>query len=138
MGTPQHPPQVWPTVRARDTRAMIDFLVAAFGFVELVAYEDDGMIGHAELGWPLGGGIMLGAVRQLAAGESDPWPQEAGHEAAYVVTEDPDGLFARALAAGATVVRPLTDTDYGAREFSVRDPEGNLWSFGTYRGHAWS
>ena len=30
------------------------------------------------------------------------------------------------------VVRELSDTDYGSREFSVRDPEGNVWSFGTY------
>ena len=52
----------------------------------------------------------------------------------YVVCDDPDGLFERATAAGAEVVRGLTDQDYGSREFTVRDPEGNLWSFGTYKG----
>jgi uncharacterized glyoxalase superfamily protein PhnB len=57
-----------------------------------------------------------------------------GSTGCYVVTDDPDGLFARAVAAGAEVLRPLEDTDYGSREFAVRDPEGNLWSFGTYRG----
>jgi uncharacterized glyoxalase superfamily protein PhnB len=36
------------------------------------------------------------------------------------------------MAAGAQVERELADMDYGSREFSVRDPEGNLWSFGTY------
>jgi uncharacterized glyoxalase superfamily protein PhnB len=41
----------------------------------------------------------------------------------------------RAVAADATVVRELCDTDYGSREFSVSDLEGNRWSFGTYRGH---
>ncbi len=46
----------------------------------------------------------------------------------------PDALFERATAAGAEVVRGLEDEDYGSRGFSVRDPEGNLWSFGTYRG----
>jgi uncharacterized glyoxalase superfamily protein PhnB len=38
----------------------------------------------------------------------------------------------RARAAGADVARELTDMDYGSREFSARDPEGNVWSFGTY------
>ncbi|EUA65989.1 putative glyoxalase/bleomycin resistance protein/dioxygenase [Mycobacteroides abscessus] len=34
----------------------------------------------------------------------------------------------------ADIVRPLRKTDYGAHEFAVRDPEGNLWSFGDYTG----
>ena len=37
------------------------------------------------------------------------------------------------MAAGAEIVMDLHDTDYGSREYMVRDPEGNLWSFGTYR-----
>lgn len=58
----------------------------------------------------------------------------AGTFCAYVVTDDPDGLFARATAAGARVVGEPADTHYGSREFVVRDPEGNHWSFGTCRG----
>jgi uncharacterized glyoxalase superfamily protein PhnB len=54
---------------------------------------------------------------------------------AYVVTDDPDALFARAVGNGAKVCGELTDKDYGSRDFSVKDPEGNYWSFGTYRGH---
>jgi uncharacterized glyoxalase superfamily protein PhnB len=45
-------------------------------------------------------------------------------------------LFARATAAGARVLRQLHDTDYRSRDFAVVDPEGNHWSFGTYRGEA--
>jgi uncharacterized glyoxalase superfamily protein PhnB len=52
----------------------------------------------------------------------------------YLVSDDPDGLFERADAAGAEVIRPLRDEDYGSRGFSIRDPEGNLWSIGTYAG----
>ena len=52
----------------------------------------------------------------------------------YVVTDEPDALFARSTAAGAEVVQGLRDEDYGSRGFTVRDPEGNTWSFGTYRG----
>lgn len=123
---------VWPTLRATDARALIDFLVSAFGFVEVVAYPDDhGGIAHAQLAWPPGGGLMLGSVRDP---DGDDWPLRPGTTGCYVVTDDPDGLFARAVAAGARVVRPVTDTDYGSREFGVADPEGNLWSFGTYRG----
>ncbi len=43
-----------------------------------------------------------------------------------------DAAHDRAVAAGAEVVRPLENTDYGSRDFSVRDPEGHVWSFGTY------
>ena len=53
---------------------------------------------------------------------------------AYVVTDDPDALFTRAKAAGAEIISGLHDTDYGSRDFAARDPEGNRWSFGTYRG----
>jgi uncharacterized glyoxalase superfamily protein PhnB len=122
------PPQVWPTLRARDARALIRFLVDAFGFVEVAVYGEGDQVAHAELAWPPGGGLMLGSHRD------DGWALQPGTFGAYVVTDDPDGLHDRALKAGATVVRELNETDYGSREFGVRDPEGNLWSFGTYRG----
>ncbi len=125
------PPQVWPTLRARDARALIRFLVDAFGFVEVAVYGEGDQVAHAELAWPLGGGIMLGSYRD------DPdnrWALQPGTFGAYVVTDDPDGLHDRALKAGATITRGLTGTDHGSQEFAARDPEGNLWSFGTYRG----
>ena len=52
----------------------------------------------------------------------------------YVVTDEPDALYERRMAAGAELVQGLRDEEYGSRGFSVRDPEGNIWSFGTYRG----
>ncbi|HEU5420465.1 MAG TPA: VOC family protein [Streptosporangiaceae bacterium] len=125
------PPQVWPTLRARDARALIRFLTDAFGFEETVVYGEGNRVEHAQLSWPPGGGVMLGSVRESA---DDPWPVPPGSFGAYVVTDDPDGLFGRAVKAGASVVSGLHDTDYGSRDFAVRDPEGNLWSFGTYRG----
>lgn len=127
------PPQVWPALMARDARAMIKFLVDAFGFEETVVYGEGDRVDHAELAWPPGGGIMLGSARDPAAGEGT---QQARTFGVYAVTDEPDALFARATAAGAKVVRELNDTDYGSREFSVSDPEGNSWSFGTYRGAA--
>ena len=126
------PPQVWPTLRARDARALIRFLVDAFGFEETAVYGEGDIVHHAQLSWPPGGGVMLGSVAR--PGAEDPWPLQPGGFGAYVVTDDPDGLFARATAAGAEVLSGLHETDYGSRDFAVRDPEGNRWSFGTYRG----
>jgi len=125
---------IWPTLTFRDARAAADFLVAAFGFElrAIYAHEDDpGVVEHGELRWPRGGGVMFGS-----AGRDDgPFGRRLpGNESVYVVCDDPDALFERATAAGAEVVRPLTDEDYGSRGFVVRDPEGNLWSFGTYAG----
>ena len=53
-------------------------------------------------------------------------------QSAYVVVPDADAHHARAVAAGARVVRALADEDYGGRGYSCRDPEGQMWSFGTY------
>jgi uncharacterized glyoxalase superfamily protein PhnB len=113
---------------------MIRFLVDAFGFEETVVYGEGDEVNHAELTWPLGGGVMLGSVRH-AADAAGAGPTRPGAFSAYVVTDDPDGLFKRAKAAGATITSEPHDTDYGSRDFSAADPEGNHWSFGTYRGH---
>ena len=126
------PPQVWPTLRAHDARALIKFLVEAFGFEETVVYGEGDRVDHAQLSWPLGGGIMLGSAREADA--DDQWPLKPGSFGAYVVTDDPDGLHKRAAAAGAKILAELHDTDYGSRDFTAADPEGNRWSFGTYRG----
>ncbi|GAC1366330.1 MAG: VOC family protein [Actinomycetota bacterium] len=126
------PPQVWPTLRSRNARSLISFLVGAFGFEETVVYGEGDHVDHAQLSWPLGGGIMLGSQREGA--EADVWALRPGSFGAYVVTDDPDAAFARATSWGAEVIDGLHDTDYGSRDFAVRDPEGNRWSFGTYRG----
>ena len=79
---------------------------------------------------PDGGAIMLGTARP----ESSIAELPAGVGSVYIAIDDPDALYQRAMAAGATEVRGPTDEDYGARGFTVRDPEGVHWSFGTYRG----
>lgn len=125
---------VWPILTYRDARAAMKFLTDAFGFEEtaVIARNDDpSIVEHAEMRWPLGGGIMFGT-----AGKDDtPFGlREPGNDSVYIVCDDPDGLFHRAVEAGATVVRGLKDEDYGSRGFTVKDREGNLWSFGTYWG----
>jgi uncharacterized glyoxalase superfamily protein PhnB len=127
------PPQVWPSLRASDARGLIRFLTDAFGFVEVVVYGEGDRVDHAQLAWPPGGGIMLGSAGRDPS-KTDDWALTPGSFGCYVVTGEPDKLFARATAAGARVLRELADTDYGSRDFTVLDPEGNRWSFGTYRG----
>jgi uncharacterized glyoxalase superfamily protein PhnB len=115
-----------PTLRYDDAKAAIDFLETAFGFERKAVHEnEDGTIGHAELTHG-GGMVMIGS-----SGQGDP-QFDTGRASIYVVVDDPDALHERAKAAGAAVTRELQDTDYGSREFSATDPEGNVWSFGTY------
>lgn len=76
---------------------------------------------------------MMGSHRD---DPDDPWSLQPGQMGCYAVTGDPDALCERARAAGADITREVNDTDYGSREFGARDPEGNRWSFGTYRGEA--
>ena len=125
---------IWPTFTYEDAPAAIAFLRDAFGFEEVACYTRDGdpsMVEHAQMRWPLGGGIMLGS----ASRDEGPFSSRlTGNDAVYVVCKDPDALCERATAAGAELIRGLADEDYGSRGFSVRDPEGNIWSFGTYAG----
>jgi len=132
-GSNRDSPVVWPSIRCGDTRALIDFLVAAFGFEEQfsVPGEDGKGIIHAQIRWPGGGGVMLGDAE---GGDAFHLSLPFGPVSIYVVTDQPDALHDRAVAVGATIVRGLRDEDYGSRGFSATDPEGNLWSFGTYAG----
>jgi uncharacterized glyoxalase superfamily protein PhnB len=122
---------VWPCINYADALGAVRFLATAFGFEERIVVADGDVVHHAQMSWPEGGGVMLASSGRDDSAFS---LQGTGVAAAYVVTDGPDALFARATAAGAEVVAGLEDTDYGSRGFTVRDPEGNTWSFGTYRG----
>jgi uncharacterized glyoxalase superfamily protein PhnB len=121
---------VWPAFRYRDAPAAIRFLKEAFGFEEVVVYpgESADVVAHAELRWPDGGGVMLGSDHDDGMG-----PQP-GAGSVYIVTEDVAAVHDRAQRAGAEIVRPLRAEEYDAQTFTARDPEGVLWSFGTYGG----
>ncbi|OEU86649.1 glyoxalase [Streptomyces abyssalis] len=126
---PAPAPTVWPVLQAHDAHALIDFLVEKIGFLRTAVYEDGGQVAHCQLDWPEGGGIMLGSYKP-----DTEWSRPPGTFGAYVVTNDVDGLYERVKAAGVTFTRELSDQDYGNREFTISDPEGNLWSFGYYPG----
>lgn len=128
---PIEPPRIFATFRYRDPKAMIDFLTRAFGFEVRASYGEGDEIAHAEL--TLGSSmIMLGQTRDDAYGRQVGEPGTDGGKALYIAVDDADAVFARARDAGATIVEEPVDRDYGSRDFSCRDPEGNLWNFGTY------
>ncbi len=118
---------IYPTLTYDDAGTAIDFLTEAFGFEPHAVYNDDaGDVRHAEL--RLGNGlVMFGSAK-------DGTPATRGRAGGiYVVIDDPDAHAARARAAGAELTRDLYDTDYGSRGYAARDPEGNVWHFGTYQ-----
>jgi uncharacterized glyoxalase superfamily protein PhnB len=126
-------PRLYPTLRCRDAEAMIRWLKEALGFDERVVYRKDGVVQHAEL--TFGSSIlMLGQSRDDDYGKLVGDLKGRRTDALYVAVGDPDALHERVKAAGAKIEVGLHDTDYGSRDFACRDPEGNLWSFGTYRG----
>lgn len=118
---------IYPVFRYADAHAAIDFLRSAFGFtVDEVDEGPDGRVRHAQLSYD--GGLIM-----LAAG-SAPQSRPADDDyRVYVAVDDVDAHHDRAKAAGAEIVRPPFDTDYGSRDYVARDPAGNVWSFGTYR-----
>src|ERR1700733_10161826 len=126
---------IMPTLRYRDAPAAIDWLCNVLGFAKHAVYPGpNNTIGDAEL--TLNGGmIMLGSQKDDAYGKGFKSPGELGGfetRSAYVIVADADAAYARAQEAGAEVLRELQDTAYGSREFSIKDPEGNSWSVGTY------
>ncbi len=123
--SPDRPPTIWPAVRYPDPQAAIDFLVRTFGFepTALIRGDQPGSYLEIELRWPQGsGGIIIASCDRPVA------------SSLYVVTADPDGLYQRARAAGLAITRPIEDTSYGSRTFTVVDPWSVSWSFGTYPG----
>jgi uncharacterized glyoxalase superfamily protein PhnB len=120
-------PGIYPTIRDDDAPAAIRFLTAAFGLVAQEVDEgSDGAVNRALLRH--GPSLVMVSSRR-------PRPSlfDQGTCCLYLAVDDPDVHHARAVAAGADIVAELTDQPYGSREYAARDPEGNVWAFGTYR-----
>jgi uncharacterized glyoxalase superfamily protein PhnB len=127
---------IFPSLRYRDANAAIEWLKDVFGFEEKAVYRgDDGVVQHAEL--RLGAGlVMLGQHRPDGwFGSSEP-VAETSPAAIYVVLQDVDAHCERAREKGAEIFYGPADQDYGSRDYSARDLEGNRWSFGTYDPYA--
>ena len=108
-----------PSIAYRDERAAIQWLCQVFGFEQqLVVPNEDGSVAHAQLSFG-NGMVMLGTIG-------------AETHNMYVVVSDADAQYARVKAAGAEILREIRDEEFGGRGFVCRDPEGHVWSFGTY------
>jgi uncharacterized glyoxalase superfamily protein PhnB len=105
--------------------------LTTLGFTEGVLVADvEGTVQHSEMLWPEGGRVMVSSRGRA----DDTFAVARGAASVYVVVDDPDAVYARAQQLQAVVVRPMEETDFGSRGFSIKDPEGNRWSFGTYAG----
>ncbi|MGD0842093.1 MAG: VOC family protein [Candidatus Acidiferrales bacterium] len=135
---------VIPGLRYRNAKAMIEWLVAAFGFEKQAVYAGpNGVVMHAELTFG-NGMIMIGSVDNgTAASNLLKQPDEIGGaetQAPYLVVSDIDALYARAKAAGARMVADLETKEYGGKAFTCADPEGHIWHVGTFdpwETHQW-
>ena len=124
-----------PVLRYRDAKAAIGYLCDGLGFEKHAVYEGEGgKIMHAELSFG-NGMIMLGSVAPTEFGENMRQPDEIGMketQSPYLIVTDADAVYQRAKAANFTMLRDIRDEDHGGRGFICRDPEGHVWSVGTY------
>ena len=128
------PARIIPTMRYHDARRMIAWLSAVLGFKMLALHEDDeGRVAHSQLA--LGSDmIMIGDVVENEFNEAQKTPRTLGGttQSPYIIVEDADAIYRRSIENGATIVIDIKDEEYGGRGFTMRDPEGHLWSIGTY------
>jgi uncharacterized glyoxalase superfamily protein PhnB len=124
---------VIPFLGYEDPRAAIDWLTKAFGYEVVAVHEgENGKVVHAELRF--GDGMVMLGTPGPSFGMRTAKELGGVNQGIYSIVDDGiDAHYERALAAGAEVVMEIHDTDYGSREYMVRDFDGNLWSFGTYR-----
>lgn len=125
-------PNIFPFLVYKDAPAAIEWLAKAFGFEkQLVVPGPSETVAHAQMSFGAGV-IMLGSAKDNGLGVKSPLDLTGVNQGVYVYVTDLDAHYARAKAAGAKIVRDMAATDYGSREYSARDVEGHLWSFGTY------
>ena len=119
---------VTPYLLYEDCDAALDFLSRAFGFQEVLRYTgEQGYVNHAEMRVGESGVIYMGDP-----GDQYRNPKRLGQETVGIYVEiddDVDALHERAVAAGAEILEPPTDQEYGHRRFTARDPEGHHWFF---------
>ena len=125
-----------PSLRYKDAHAAIAWLEQAFGFERHALYEGpDRTVAHAELRFG-NGMVMLGsATNESPLGHLYVTPADISGRVTsplYLVVSDCERAYARALAANAEVLMEMKTMEYGGKAFTVRDPEGYLWSVGEY------
>jgi PhnB protein len=111
----------------RNGAKAVDFYKTAFGADELFRLENDGAV-VAQLS--AGGAVFWLADESPEHMNFSPETLGGGTIRLVMIVEDPDATFERAVAAGAKVVRPVTDEPYHWRVGRVVDPFGHHWEIG--------
>ena len=107
------------------------FYAKAFGAVEVMRLQGpDGKIGHAEI--RIGNSHVMIADEHPDMGFLGPLTRGGTTVSLLIYVEDVDAVFAQAIEAGATELRPLCDQFYGDRSGTVTDPWGHVWSIATH------
>ena len=130
MSNPGHQ-TIIPSLRYDDAPAVIDWLREIFGMTEHFVVREGDQIEHGQIAWR-GSILMLGS---MMGNPDDPHNLPYQHGSTSLTAESAeqvDEIYARAVAAGATIIQPLTDTEYGSHAFTIADAEGNHWHLGTY------
>jgi uncharacterized glyoxalase superfamily protein PhnB len=126
---------IFPILRYNDAREAIRWLGSVFGFVQLFSVPESGpYVRHAQL--KLGRNLVMVGSVPPDDGIASPMTLGSSTQMLAVYVENPDEHFQRAKAAGAKILYPPTDTDFGSREYHAVDLEGHPWTFGTYRPSA--
>lgn len=117
-----------PYLSVHDGERALEFYARAFGAKETAQRIPwEGKIGHAEIEIE-GARVML--ADEFPAYNKSPKTLGGTSVSIHVDVEDVDAFFARAVEAGATVVKPLTNEPYG-RACKLADPFGHSWFFST-------
>jgi Uncharacterized protein conserved in bacteria len=114
-----------------DATAAIEFYKLAFGATEVTRYDaPGGKIGHAEI--RVGDSIIMLADEHPDMGYRSPHAVGGTTVSIMLYIDDVDAVFARAIAAGAKVMRPVQDQFYGDRSGTLEDPFGHMWALATH------
>jgi len=125
-----------PSLRYKDARAAIAWLEGVFGFERHAVYDGPGdTVAHAELRFGTGM-VMLGSVsNESPLRHLYVTPADIGGRVSsplYLIVNDCTSVHARAVAAKADIIVEMKTMEYGGNAFTVRDPEGYLWTVGEY------
>jgi PhnB protein len=129
--TPSGYPRVSPYLHVDGASEAIEFYGNVLGATERMRMPaPGGKIGHAEL--EIGDSVIMLADEFPDMGVRGPKSIGGTPVTISVYVEDVDGVFERALGAGATSVRPVENQFYGDRSGQFEDPFGHLWSVATH------
>ena len=127
---PEGYPRVTPYLIVDGAAKAIDFFVAVLGASERMRMDGPGgKVGHAEL--EIGDSVVMLADEHPEVGAQGPKSVGGTPVSMHVYVEDADGVFERAIEAGAKELRPVEDKFYGDRSGSFEDPFGHHWHVAT-------